>query len=95
MGHIILTSHLLPLMKDTAEKGNIVRIVNQGSNTRQQAPSDTKFESLEELDQDLGPNSLYGRSKLANLLYSRYFARKVPSTGDSNVLMNSTSAGLR
>jgi len=94
MGHVVLTSHLLPLMKDTAEKGNIVRIVNQASNAHQQAPSDTKFESLDELNQDLGPNPLYGRSKLANILYSRYFARKVTHAGHPNVLMNSTHPGF-
>ncbi|KAI0390377.1 retinol dehydrogenase 12 [Xylariaceae sp. FL0594] len=94
MGHVVLTSHLLSLMKKTAEKGDIVRIVNQASNAHQQAPSDTKFESLEELNQDIGPNPQYGRSKLANILYSRYFARKVTNGGHPNILMNSTHPGF-
>ncbi|KAI3318715.1 retinol dehydrogenase 12 [Xylariaceae sp. AK1471] len=94
MGHVVLTSHLLPLMKETAEKGKIVRIVNQASNAHHQAPSDTKFESLEELNQNLGPNPLYGRSKLASILYSRYFARKVTNAGHPNVLMNATHPGF-
>ncbi|KAH6680048.1 retinol dehydrogenase [Plectosphaerella plurivora] len=95
MGHVILTSHLLPLMKDTAEKHNvIVRISNQASNIHESAPSDVKFESIEELNQDIGPNPLYGRSKLANILYARYFARKVTQNGHPNVIMNATHPGI-
>ncbi|KAI8263494.1 putative oxidoreductase bli-4 [Colletotrichum sp. SAR 10_77] len=94
MGHVVLTSHLLPLIKETAEKGNVVRIVNQASNAHQAAPSDVKFESLEELNKDLGPNGQYGRSKLANILYARYFARKVTQNGHPNVLMNATHPGF-
>ncbi|KAE8452837.1 hypothetical protein EG329_013109 [Mollisiaceae sp. DMI_Dod_QoI] len=75
MGHVILTSHLLPLMKKTAEKGNTVRIVTLGSNAHQATPSDCKFSSLDELNQDLGPNGQYGRSKLAQMLYARYLSK--------------------
>lgn len=95
MGHVVLTSHLLPLLKKTAEEKNTtVRIVNQASNAHQAAPSSTKFESLEELNQDLGPNGQYGRSKLANILYARYFDRKVTKGGFPNVLMNATHPGF-
>ncbi|RWA10410.1 hypothetical protein EKO27_g4694 [Xylaria grammica] len=94
IGHVVLTSQLLPLMKETARKGNIVRIVNQASNAHQAAPSDTKFESLEELNQDLGPNPQYGRSKLASILYSRHFTRMVTKAGHPNILMNSTHPGF-
>lgn len=94
MGHVVLTSHLLPLMKKTAESGNTVRIANQASNAHQASPSDTKFESLEELNQDLGPNGQYGRSKLASILYARYFNRKVTQNGHPNVLMNASHPGF-
>lgn len=96
MGHVVLTSYLLPLLKKTAESGNIVRIVNQASNAHQQAPKNTKFESLEELNRDLGPNQQYGRSKLANMLYSRYFANtvKVTKAGHPNIRMNLTHPGF-
>lgn len=63
VAHVILTSHLLPLLKKTASQGNIVRIVNQASNAHENAPKDTKFASLDEINQDLGPMALYGRSK--------------------------------
>jgi NAD(P)-dependent dehydrogenase (short-subunit alcohol dehydrogenase family) len=78
MGHVVLTSHLLPLMKKTAEQGNVVRIANQASNAHQATPSDTKFESLEELNRDLGPNGNYGRSKLAGV--SPYLDPRQPTT---------------
>lgn len=69
MGHVVLTSHLLPLIKKTAESGKVVRIANQSSNAHPAAPKDTKFESLDELNRDLGPNGQYGRSKLAAVSY--------------------------
>ncbi|KAI0010035.1 hypothetical protein F4779DRAFT_627468 [Xylariaceae sp. FL0662B] len=94
MGHVVLTSYLLPLMKETADKGSVVRISNQASNAHQAAPSDTKFESLEELNRDLGPNAQYGRSKLANILYARYFTRKVTKAGHPNIIMNATHPGF-
>lgn len=94
MGHVILTSHLLPLMKETAQKDTVVRIVNLASNAHQGAPKDTKFESLDELNQDFGPNAQYGRSKLAGILYARYFMRKVTKNGYPNVLMNATHPGF-
>ncbi|KAI0379335.1 NAD(P)-binding protein [Hypomontagnella monticulosa] len=94
MGHVILTSYLLPLMKQTAQNGDIVRIVNQSSNAHQAAPNNTRFESLEELNHDLGPNGQYGRSKLAGILYARYFTRKVTKAGYSRVLMNATHPGI-
>lgn len=94
MGHVILTSHLLPLMKKTAEQGNIVRIVNQSSNMHQYVPSGLEFGSLEELNKDFGASKQYGRSKLAGILYARYFNRKVTQHGHPNVLMNATHPGF-
>lgn len=91
MGHMVLTSGLLPLLKRTAEKGDVVRISHQSSNAHNGAPSDTKFESLEELNSDAGPNGQYGRSKLASILYTRYFARK---NTQKNLLMNCTHPGF-
>lgn len=93
MAHVILTSHLLPILKKTASNGNTVRITNQASNAHQSAPSDTKFESLDELNQDLGPNPQYGRSKLASILYSRYLNRHLTSS-HPNILVNATHPGV-
>ncbi|KAL2055248.1 hypothetical protein ABVK25_004586 [Lepraria finkii] len=93
MAHVILTSHLLPILKKTASTGSTVRIVNMASNAHQATPSDCKFESLEELNQDLGPNGQYGRSKLAAILYSRYLNRHLTSS-HPNILANATHPGF-
>lgn len=93
MGHVILTSHLLPIIKATAEKGNTVRIANMASNAHAGTPSDTKFANLEELNRDLGPNGQYGRAKLATMLYSRYLARNLTSK-HPKVLANCSHPGF-
>ena len=96
MGHVVLTSHLLPLMKKTAaaDKDSVVRIVNQSSNLHQSVPSDVQFKSLQDVNQDLGAKYLYGRSKLAAILYARYFDRNVTQKGYSNIIMNATHPGI-
>jgi NAD(P)-dependent dehydrogenase (short-subunit alcohol dehydrogenase family) len=92
-GSVVLTSHLLPILKKTASNGNTVRIVNLGSNAHQSTPSDCKFESLDELNQDLGPNPQYGRSKLAAMLYARWLNKHLTSA-HPNILANSTHPGF-
>ena len=93
MGHVVLNSHLLPVLKKTASDGNTVRIVTLGSNLHEKAPKETKFASLGELNQDSGPNPLYGRSKLAAILYARYLARNLTSA-HPNILANSVHPGI-
>ncbi|KAF2800476.1 retinol dehydrogenase 12 [Melanomma pulvis-pyrius CBS 109.77] len=93
IGHVVLTSHLLPLLKETAKKGGKVRIVNLASNAHESAPKDTKFESLEELNQDLGPMVQYGRSKLCGILYAKYLTRHLTSQ-NPNILANATHPGF-
>ncbi|KAK4694037.1 hypothetical protein P7C71_g3478, partial [Lecanoromycetidae sp. Uapishka_2] len=93
MAPVILTSHLMPILKKTASKGNTVRICNMASNAHQGTPSDTKFESLEELNRDLGPNGQYGRSKLAAILYSRYLNKHLTSQ-HPNILANAMHPGF-
>jgi len=95
MGSTILTSHLLDLMKRTASTSSTpVRIVNLASNAHQMAPEDTKFASLDELNQDLGPNPQYGRSKLATLLYARWLNVHVTQKGHPNLLANAVHPGV-
>lgn len=93
IGHVVLTSHLLPLLKKTADAGNTVRIVCLGSNAHQATPSDCAFASLAELNQDLGPNALYGRAKLAQMLYCRWLARHV-TPAHPRLLANSVHPGF-
>lgn len=92
-GHAILTSHLLPLIKKTAEAGNTVRICNQASNAHQAAPSDTKFASLEEINRDSGPNGNYGLSKLAGILYAKYLNKHL-TAAYPRILVNATHPGF-
>jgi len=92
MGHVVLTSHVLPLLKKTAEKGT-VRISHQASNAHEQTPKDTKFASLDELNTDIGPMPLYGRSKLAAILYARYLTKHLHAQ-NSNILINATHPGV-
>lgn len=93
-GHVILTSHLLPTIKKTASESpnHTIRIVNMASNAHQSAPSGTKFAEAAELNVDSGPMALYGRSKLANILYSRYLNRHLTSA-HPNILVNATHPG--
>ena len=92
-GHVVLTSHLLPLLKETAKKGDKVRIVCTSSNLHEQTPSDTQFASIDELNTDLGPQPQYGRSKLAALLYAKYLARHLTSQ-HPNILANAIHPGI-
>lgn len=98
MGHVVLTSHLLPLLQKTAEEtGETVRISNQSSNLHSAAPKGTRFKSLEEINEDVGPNGQYGRSKLAGILYARYFDREVTRKMEGSkgrVVMNATHPGF-
>ncbi|ROV95183.1 hypothetical protein VMCG_08558 [Cytospora schulzeri] len=94
IGHVVLTSHLLPVMKKTAASGNTVRIVNLGSNAHTSAPKDTKFASLDEINTDLGPSGQYGRSKLATMLYARYLASHLTAGDQPRILANSIHPGF-
>lgn len=93
IGHVVLTSHLLPLLKKTAKDGDKVRIVNLASNLHEGAPSDVAFASVDELQKDYGPQTQYGRSKLATLLYSKYLARHLTPSNPA-ILANATHPGI-
>lgn len=92
-GHVVLTSHLLPLLKSTASNGNTVRLVQLGSNLHENAPKETKFESLAELNTDYGPQTQYGRTKLASILYAKYLDRHLHAA-HPNILSNATHPGI-
>lgn len=58
------------------------RIVQLSSSLHQTAPSSVAFESLAEINDDsMGPNALYARSKLANLIFTRWLAAHVLERG--------------
>ncbi|KAF2755661.1 NAD(P)-binding protein [Pseudovirgaria hyperparasitica] len=92
-GHVVLTSHLLPLLEKTADAGNTVRVVCISSNLHESTPKETQFASIEEINKDYGPNAQYARSKLANLLYAKYLARHA-SSAHPNLLVNAIHPGI-
>lgn len=62
LSHMLLTTELLPLLEKSDASP---RIVFQSSELHRAAPSDVKFESVEEMDStDKEPTKMYGRSKL-------------------------------
>ncbi|KAF1942840.1 NAD(P)-binding protein [Clathrospora elynae] len=75
--HLTLT--LLPVLQKTADS----RIVHQSSDMHRGADSSMKFESIAEINQDIGPMKLYNRTKLAQILFLRqlYFRIKAGEFG--------------
>ncbi|KAJ4294076.1 hypothetical protein N0V90_007765 [Kalmusia sp. IMI 367209] len=69
--HIILT--LLPVLQKTTDS----RIVSQSSDMHRAAPSSVTFESIEEINQDIGATYLYGRTKLAQILFSNELIKRI------------------
>ena len=92
-GHVVLTSHLLPLLKKTADAGSKVRIVNLSSSLHTNCPEETAFKDIDELQKDYGPEAQYGRSKLAVLLHAKYLARHLTSE-HPNILANAVHPGI-
>lgn len=93
MGHVVLTSHLLPKLKETAENGDYVRIVNISSNIHESAPAETEFASVEELNRDYGPNAQYGRAKLANLLHAKWLNKHLKPS-HPKIIVNAIHPGI-
>jgi NAD(P)-dependent dehydrogenase (short-subunit alcohol dehydrogenase family) len=92
-GHVVLTAHLLPLLKKTADAGNKVRIVNLASNLHEATPEETAFKDIDELQKDYGPQKQYARSKLATLLHAKYLARHL-TPEHPNILANAVHPGI-
>jgi NAD(P)-dependent dehydrogenase (short-subunit alcohol dehydrogenase family) len=91
IGHVVLMSHLLPLLMKTAEdKTKTVRIVQMASMSHEQAPPETTFDNDDDWQQGIGIHKSYARSKLANILYARWMADRLPK----NVIMNATHPGV-
>lgn len=63
--HLTLT--LLPILQKTPDS----RIVHQSSDLHRGGNGGAKFESIAEINQDIGPTYLYNRTKLAQILFLR------------------------
>jgi WW domain-containing oxidoreductase len=78
LSQLHLALMLLPTLQATAASTKTsARIMMMSSEMHRWVPSSTKFESDEELSKDIGPSYLYGRSKLAQILIMREFARRL------------------
>ena len=69
--HLALT--LWPVLQQTPNS----RLVFQSSDLHRSPLSSTTFTSVSEINTDIGPNSLYSRSKLAQILLARAIARRM------------------
>ena len=75
LGHFVLVNQLLPLLRKTASMPDAPppRIIAVSSELHRDAPSDVAFATLEELNNpSIRADQLYGRSKLANILWVKY-----------------------
>ena len=64
---------LLPILQKTPNS----RLVLQSSDLHRAPLSNTHFTSVAELNTDIGPNSLYSRTKLAQILIVRAMVRRM------------------
>jgi WW domain-containing oxidoreductase len=69
--HLTLT--LLPVLQKTQDS----RIVHQSSDLHKGATSSMKFESVQEMNQDIGATLLYNRTKLAQILFLRQLYARI------------------
>lgn len=79
LGHFLLTELLLPRVKDTARKNGTARIINVSSLAHHQGyivPGDLNYNTREYKSWEV-----YGQSKLANILYTKYLAKKLANEG--------------
>ncbi|EHK17827.1 uncharacterized protein TRIVIDRAFT_44846 [Trichoderma virens Gv29-8] len=89
IGHFVLTTNLLPLLKETASQvGSDVRVVTISSSAERFAPKHNVFATAKDLCDPgtTNPNdytsrktvfSRYGASKLANILFTRELQRRL------------------
>ncbi|KAF1961879.1 NAD(P)-binding protein [Byssothecium circinans] len=69
--HLVLT--LLPVLQKTTDS----RIVFQSSDLHKMASSSIKFESIQEMNQDIGATHLYNRTKLAQVLFTHELVKRI------------------
>ncbi|RDA89147.1 hypothetical protein CP532_2302 [Ophiocordyceps camponoti-leonardi (nom. inval.)] len=75
LGQYYVTNQLWPVLRKTASMSGTPspRIVLVSSELHRACPSDIKFKSLDDINNaDLNPAVLYGRTKLAQILFAKY-----------------------
>lgn len=94
LSQVHLAFSLLPILQKTPNS----RLVLQSSDLHRASPSGVKFESLEEINQDIGPSYLYNRTKLGMILFVRALVRrmherKLGFVSDEQVWINAVHPG--
>lgn len=75
LGQYYATNQLWPLIRKTSNMPGVTppRIVSLASELHKTSPSDLRFASLDEINNpETGPTYLYGRTKLALILFTRF-----------------------
>lgn len=96
LGHFYAVNQLWPLIRKTSKMPGVSppRIVFEASEMHRTAPSDVKFTSLEEINTDIGPTHLYGRTKLALILLAKFgLAEKVIKKNNDHIYALSVHPG--
>ncbi|KAL0948475.1 hypothetical protein HGRIS_011044 [Hohenbuehelia grisea] len=107
LGHFLLINRLMPLMYRTsrfpplgAARPRAPRIVSISSELHRMAPNSSTFASEEEVvgtednqSATMSAVGLYARSKLANLLFTRYFVNNVIKKNGYNMMALATHPG--
>jgi NAD(P)-dependent dehydrogenase (short-subunit alcohol dehydrogenase family) len=78
LSHYVITLRLLPLLEKTAAASPpySVRIVLQSSEMHRFAPGDTKFASVDEINEPRDPAREYSRSKLGLIYFAKQLAKR-------------------
>ncbi|KAI9358005.1 hypothetical protein DFJ73DRAFT_820179 [Zopfochytrium polystomum] len=92
LGHFYLTNLLLPIIEETAKKNGSARIVNVSSTGHVAARS----LGLDTLNDAPSYNAYvhYGKSKLANILFTRELQKRLDSKGSGNIYVNTLHPGV-
>ncbi|CAN9158427.1 hypothetical protein GT037_008658 [Alternaria burnsii] len=78
LGHFYVCNQLWPVLRKTGKMGTkpAPRVVFESSEMHRTAPSDVHFASMDEInDSSMDPTRLYGRTKLAMILFSKFGLR--------------------
>ncbi|KAL2136233.1 hypothetical protein VTI74DRAFT_4863 [Chaetomium olivicolor] len=91
LGQFYVVNQLWPVLRKTAKMDGgrrKPRVVFEASEMHRTAPKNVHFASLEEINDDsLGPTELYGRTKLAMILFAKYgLAGKVIRENGDDIL---------
>lgn len=97
LGHALLTKLLLPTLLNTAQSpGSDVRIITLTSDSHQRVPAEgIQFSTLRSAGGAGTALIRYGRSKLANILYTKELARRYPAIKVVSVHPGMVKTGLQ